>query len=274
VDKILNDSYYTLDKLVVEFCMRTEDAQRIMDKLGCMINVNPSRSNMRAVCHYQYNIDLDHGNSFWIGFEPNWKKFDGYVKYGRVEFNPAKVSEDLQFQSLYGELMSCVSCGFAKGVRFDLAIDMPIARDRVHMMWDNRLHGEIGLGLKDRTQYLGRKHNHGYIKLYNKALELGLKDMDLTRLELTVDYKTRSFENVQRIVPKMYIMDSFQLPLGINGTDKLLIIAVLSDFNLLKELPHTKRKKIEGYLANTLLSLELDIKKYNQVLDYINTFIK
>jgi len=48
----------------------------------------------------------------------------------------------------------------------------------------------------------------------------------------------------------------------------------LSDFNLLKELPHTKRKKIEGYLANTLLSLELDIKKYNQVLDYINTFIK
>lgn len=273
-EKILNDSIYTLDKLVLEFSLRTENAQKLMDKLSGMLSVTSRINNKRSVCRYAYYIDLDEKNSFYIGFEPNWKPFDGHVKYGRIEFNPTKVCDYLEFQSIYQELISYIAPGCITPIRFDLAIDMPVSRDKVYMLKDNRTYEEYSNSTNDRTQYLGKRNNHGRVKIYNKALELKLENIDLTRLEVTIDYQERSLNDVQKLIPDMYIMDSFQFPLGINGTDKLLIIAVMTDFQLIKELPHVKRKKIEGYLQHTLLSLNLDSAKYNHVIDYIDSFIK
>jgi len=253
--------------------MRTSDAQAIMDKLSMMTNVSSSVKNKRSVCRYNYYIDIDDNNSFWIGFEPNWLKFNSEVKYGRIEFNPAKVSELLEFQSIYGMVKYSVAKNFVYPVRFDLAIDIPVSREKVHLIKDNRLYEEYSLSSSNRTQYLGRRNTHGRVKVYNKALELKLENIDLTRVELTVDYQSRDYAEVNSLLPKMYILDSFQFPMGVNGSDKLILMSVMSDMSLIKELPQVKRKKIEGYLQHTLLSLELDNKKYNYVLDYINTFI-
>lgn len=253
--------------------MRTSDAQIIMDKLAMMVNVNSSVKNKRSVCRYNYYVDIDDNNSFWIGFDPNWLKFNSEVKYGRIEFNPAKVSELLEFQSMYGMIRSFVARNLIYPVRFDLAIDMPVSREKVHLIKDHRLYEEYSLSALNRTQYLGRRNTHGRVKVYNKALELKLQNIDLTRVELTIDYQSRSYAEVNSLIPKMYILDSFQFPMGVNGSDKLILMSVMSDMALIKELAQVKRKKIEGYLKHTLLSLELDIKKYNYVLDYINTFI-
>lgn len=277
-EKLINKSLYTLDKLVLEFMLRTSDAQKFMDKLSGKVNISSQISNKRAVCRFSYYIDLDDSNSFYIGFEPNWKPFDAHIKYGRIEFNPAKVSENLEFQALYFELMKYISNRGILGnkavpVRFDLAIDLPVSRDRVFMLKDNRTYKEYSNSLTDRTQYLGKHNNHGFVKVYNKAMELKLNGVDLTRLEVTVDYFKRSAEEVQKLIPKMYLLDSFQFPLGINGTDMVLLTGVMHDFQLLKVLPHVKRKKIEGYLEHTLLSLQLDNIKYNHVLDCISSFV-
>ena len=195
------------------------------------------------------------------------------VSYGRVEFNPAKVSDDLVFQSIMGIVLRSCGTGMLTPIRFDLAIDLPIARDSVYLIKDKRTYSEYSNSPSDKTQYLGPRNAHGFTKLYNKALELKLESgIDLTRLELTIDYKNRSFDEIQRLIPGMYILDDFQFPLGISGTDKVLIIALLNDMTLLGVLGKDKRKTIKAYLHNMLLSLELDINKYNHVLDYINTF--
>lgn len=273
-DKILKDSFYTLDKLTLDFMLRISDAQHLMDKFALMVNVAPRMSNKKSVCRYSYHFDLVDGNSFYIGFEPNWKKFDGSVKFGRIEFNPAKVGDSLEFQSVYLELISYVGRGALKPVRFDLAIDLPVARDKVHLLKDQRTYGEVSNSTYDRTQYLGQRNNHGFVKLYNKSFEAKLKDIELTRLELTIDYDMRFYDEIKRLIPKMYCMDSFQFPLDINGTDKVILTAILLEPGLIKELGRDKRKKIEGYLEHTLLPLNLDILKYNHVLDYIETFKK
>jgi hypothetical protein len=104
-------------------------------------------------------------------------------------------------------------------------------------------------------------------------MELGL-DMDLTRIELTVDYEQRSVNEIKKILPSLYVLDSFQFPIDMTGTDKVIMTAVLNDLSLLKELGRKKADKIKAYLTDMQLNLNLDIDKYNQVLDTIRTYLK
>ena len=73
-ERVLKNSIYTLDKLTLQFIMRTQDAQFLMDKFSYDTTINSRTSNKKTGCHYNYYIDLEGNNSFWIGFEPNWKK--------------------------------------------------------------------------------------------------------------------------------------------------------------------------------------------------------
>lgn len=261
-----------MDKLTLQFIMRNADAQSLMDKFSYETTINSQISNKKTGCHYNYYVDLECGNSFWIGFEANWKKKETGICFGRVEFNPAKVADSLIFQSIFGYVLRSCGSGMLTPVRFDLAIDMPVPRDKVCLIKDKRMYSEYRNSASDRTQYLGPRNAHGFVKLYNKALELKLDGIDLTRLELTIDYGNRSFDEVQRLIPTMYILDSYQFPLGISGTEKVIVTAILNDISLLNELGRKMGKKIKAYLSDMLMGLVLDVNKYNHVLDYIDTF--
>lgn len=272
-DKILTNSLYSLDKLTVEFEMSKADVQSLMNKYSMKVNFTQWESKKLSVCRYNYSIELDDGNSFYIGFCPNWLKHDPYIDAGRVEFNPSKVGDDLVFQGLYGEILSMVGSCLIKPVKFDLAIDLPVARSKVYLLKDKRTYEEYSNSESDKTQYLGKRNTHGRVKLYNKALEQKI-DMDLTRLEITIDYGSRSITDVNSLMPKMYVMDSFQYPIDMPGTDKVIMVAILQDLSLLRELGRKKAEKIKAYLADMQLNLSLDTEKYNQVLDTIQTYLK
>jgi len=272
-NKILTNALYSLDKLVLEFEIRKEDAQRLMDLYSVKSNIDQWISNKLSVCRYNYRVLLEGDNSFYIGFCPNWKKSNPYTDCGRIEFNPVKVCLDLEFISIYGQLMSFVPKTLLKPVRFDLAIDLPVARDKVYLIKDKRLYEEYSYSAINKTQYLGVRNNHGRIKVYNKALEQQL-DIDLTRIEITIDYDKSTFEELKKILPNLYILDSFQFPIGLDGTDKVILIAVMNDMSLLNELGRKKKEKIKSYLEYAQFNLALDYVEYNNVLNQIQEFIK
>lgn len=275
--KILDKNIYSLDKLRVEFGMRKEDAQKFMDKLSVRIDVTQWSSNKLSVCHYNYSVAVGKDDSFYIGFEPNWIKRQNDIAFCICEFNPTKVSDPftgvdcLTFISLYSELKK-LSTYRRKALKFDLAIDMPIARDNIQLVKDNRLYEEISNSMSDKTQYLGPRNKHGRVKLYNKTLESKL-DIDLTRLELTIDFDKSHIEEVSRLIPKMYFVDNFQFDLNITGTDKVLLIAILGDLSLLNLLSRNKKAKIREYLSQCEYNFELNVVNYNTILEQIKEYV-
>ena len=270
-NKILTDTLYSLDKLVLEFGIRKEDAQRLMDLYSVKPNIEQWISNKLSVCRYNYRVLLN-DDSFYIGFCPNWKKRNPYIDGGRIEFNPSKVCFDLEFISVYSQLLSLIPKSLLKAVRFDLAIDLPVARDKVYLIKDKRVYEEYSYSAINKTQYLGVRNNHGRVKVYNKALEQQL-DIDLTRIEITIDYDKSTLEEVKKILPNLYILDSYQFSVDVGGTDKVILIAVMNDMSLLNELGRYKREKIKSYLEYARYDLTLDCVKYNTILQQIQELI-
>ena len=272
-NKILTDTLYSLDKLILEFEMRGEDAQRLMDVYSLNSHVESWFSNKLSVCRYNYRFLLKDGNSFYIGFCPNWRKANRYTSYGRIEFNPSKVCLDSEFMFLYGQLLSFIPRFRLYPVRFDLAIDLPIARDKVYLLKDRRLYEEYSYSAINKTQYLGVRNSHGRVKVYNKALEQKL-DIDLTRIEITIDWDKSTYGEVEKILPSIYILDNYQFSVDINGTDKVILIAVMNDMSLINELGRKKKEKIKSYLKYAQFNLTLDYDKYNNVLQQIQELIE
>ena len=272
-DKILTNAIYSLDKLILEFEMRGEDVQRLMDIYTYNPHVESWFSNKLSVCRYNYRFELKDGNSFYIGFSPNWRKVNRYTTYGRIEFNPSKVCLDSEFKFLYGQLLSFIPRFRLQPVRFDLAIDLPVARDKVYLIKDKRLYEEYSYSKINKTQYLGVRNNHGRVKVYNKALEQKL-DIDLTRIEITIDYDKSTYGEVEKILPSFYVLDNFQFSIDINGTDKVILIAVMNDMSLLNELCRSKKEKIKSYLREIEYNLTLNYEKYNNVLQQVRELIE
>ena len=270
---MLINTVYSLDKLILEFEMRGENAQRLMDVYSFNPHVESWCSNKLSVCRYNYRFKLKDGNSFYVGFSPNWKKVNRYTTCGRIEFNPSKVCLDSEFRFLYGQLLTFIPRFRLRPIRFDLAIDLPVARDKVHLIKDKRLYEERCYSVCHRTQYLGVRNNHGRVKVYNKALEQQL-DIDLTRIEITIDWDKSTYGEVEKILPSFYILDSFQFSMGLSGTDKVILVAVMNDMALLNGLSRRKKEKIKSYLREIEYSLTLDYEKYNNVLQQIRKIIE
>lgn len=270
--KYIKNGFYSLDKLTLEFMMRTDDAQLIMDRLEREPNAAHRTSNRMAVCFHNFYIDLPDKNSFYVGFEPNWIPNDKHAKTGRIEFNPSKVGHYKEFQEILKWIVVRSGTNVSP-IRFDLAIDMSVGMEKCYLYKDKRTFKSYVNSAADRTESLGKHNSHGAVKLYNKALERGLKDLDLTRLELTIEYAQKGIQDVKSILPNIYVMDDYQLPVNLNGTDKVLLIAVMNEPNLLSELPHTKKKKIKAYLADMLLEHELNEEYYTSILHQIDRYV-
>ena len=182
---------------------------------------------------------------------------------GWIEFNPNKCKGEF-FDKFIMMLKDYTST--RKVSRFDLAIDIPIPRYLVRIHKDQRNYQYIH-SQSSETEYLGRRNNPGFIKLYDKKVESKL-DYDLTRLEITADLEDINFPTV-KILP---LQEKFEFG-QISTTDKVLIRLLKEVDNpgmFLQDLKYEKRKKIEPYLCESTVQLDKTayskIKK--QVLEY------
>lgn len=261
---------YILDKLVVYFRVRSavvdaiirtwnSGSSELCDVVKFWIGHSP------AVCSQNYTLSAGNGDTLYLGIGTYGKAPSEYWEDVKLEFNPAKVGSDSWFNALYIRLVS--GAKYVDFKRFDVAIDIPVARSRLRLVKDQRKYSLLKYSAENLTEYLGTRSSHGQVKLYNKALEQK-QSGDLTRLEITVEYARSSWPEFQRLFP--VVLDSGSgLPPDLAGTDYVLYMACLEHPDYLAELPYRKRKKIEQLLATTAQKIKPDEASYKDILAQI-----
>lgn len=264
---------YILDKLVVYLRVRSAVVDGIIRKWNsgtsdyCDV-VKFWIGHSPAVCTQNYTLSASNGTTFYLGVGVYGKAPSEYWETVKLEFNPAKIGACPWFNQLYSALIAAAK--YVDFKRFDVAIDIPVARSRLRLVKDQRKYGLLKYSNENMTEYLGVRSTHGQVKLYNKALEQK-KTGDLTRLELTVDYDHASWKEFQRIFP-VVLDNGSSLPPDLTGTDRVLCLACMEHPEYIAELPYKKRKKIEQLLATTAQNIEPDEFSYKNILAQILMF--
>lgn len=215
----------------------------------------------------QVSVRIDDDRSFWLGI--------GLVGNGvledrcRLDFNPNKVANDANFQMIHQFLIRNSREVYRKIPRFDLAIDIPVERNRCFLVKDRRMYIERRHG-SEYTQYLGSKSSRvGRVKLYNKAIEADL-NYPLTRLELTLD-PTLDYEKIS--FPTVYYIDSSEPvddAVRITDTERFILNALLQGYGSLDGLGRKTRKKIENVLKFYMKEVTIPKCTYGTMLEQLN----
>jgi len=176
---------------------------------------------------------------------------------GFIEFNPNKCRGQAGFERVYINLLDYIYS--SELVRFDLAIDIPVPKYLCKLKKDARNYQYI-VTQGGETEYLGRRNEIGFVKLYDKTKEAKL-DYDLTRLEITASKDALNMPDVV-ILPYQN-----KIQANLNSTDKVLVELLKAVDNpaiYLRKLKYEKRKKIEQYLWED--TVHLDCFAYRKIL--------
>lgn len=260
---------YSLDMIRLEYKVSTSNLQKLLNSFKYRTDVDYWESYKYFSYRHQFTFHTDLNNSYTFLAEFN----DGKKHTNKaiiLEFNPNKVGSDLGLLSLLSKICSMAYKG--RIVRFDCAIDIPVARDRCFLIKDQRTYSEYRNSSSDLTQYLGHRNSHMFVKLYNKARELKLDNDSLTRLEITVDGdKMNEFEF---IFPKVNILDDTQLSFDINDTDRVLMLSCMNTPMFLSMLGRKKGKKIKELIDGCSFILSPDFKKFSSVCDEASSYLR
>lgn len=262
----------SIDNVVLDFYnMRSaviEQLAILIDNLMVQYGVEVIRwsSYKPGTFREQASIRTSDGTSFWIGIGLNGKK-TAWDRC-RTEFNPNKIGGNPTFIRVLQYLCNRTFALQRKVARFDLAIDIPVAREQCFLIKDRRLYIERRHG-QEFTQYLGAKSSAvGRVKLYNKAIESDL-DYPLTRLELTLD-PAIPFEKVNW--PSVYYMDTPNIlfdKVRVTETERFIVCAILNGFGSLHELGRKTQVKIRAILEKYIMSIDISLELYSAILSQV-----
>lgn len=173
-------------------------------------------SDKKACFHYNYNIEIEEGKSFYFGFHHNSeslnnsehtkKEYDKYVDLYNftIEFNPNKLKRD----SLLMYLLSLSGEWYIKS--YDLAIDLKVnILDLIYDISGKAVEKVFSSGYDNKTVYIGSGNNR--IKIYNKKKESNISMLgDLTRIEISRemdDYDIRKLSTLDDngFFPNIYL---------------------------------------------------------------------
>lgn len=211
-----------------------------------------------------FEVDMNGDKISWsIGFSLGSETTKGFF-----EFNPNKCASDRAFERFFEGYSRYVVISEIK--RYDLAMDIPVERWRCHMHKDNRKY-EMLLD-KSKTEYLGRRSNYGFCKLYDKTVESDL-NYPLTRLEVTCEpNKDVKVPEVKISKEQMEIVDTSNL----TPTDKVIfeLARRVDDAHLyIRDLDRRKRKKIEKLLASTQESFQMQLDVVHTLVERMQKFV-
>lgn len=250
-----NGIIYSLDMLR----LRVEIMEPKLNDLFHIFVANETHKNSKVVnnnelLRYRHFISCTYKNnkSIKLGFYMNGVAYENR-HLGFIEFNPNSFAEIDEFWEDFTLLKSFFP--YIDILRFDIAIDIPIARNEIVMLKDNRTYGAIKKSPLDFTENLGSRNTVGRVKLYNKTIESKL-DSTLTRLEITGD-----LNNVN--IPRVF--DLRQVP----ASDKDLVKTILKNdyFTLaISDLSFYKRVKVLTHIEDS--EIHFSEKCINEVIDY------
>lgn len=270
---IYNDLTISIDNIVLDVSIVRPELIELLELMiqniasGSKATVVSWESRKPGTFRRQVSVRIDDDRSFWLGI--------GLVGNGvledrcRLDFNPSKVANDANFQMIHQFLIRNSREVYRKIPRFDLAIDIPVERNRCFLVKDRRMYIERRHG-SEFTQYLGSKSSRvGRVKLYNKAIEADL-NYPLTRLELTLD-PTQDYEKVN--FPMVYYIDSAENvddPVRITDTERFILNALLQGYGSLDGLGRKTRKKMEELLRYYVKKVEITKVMYQKTVEQLN----
>lgn len=273
--------------------------QKLMDKYLLLSDYYECTRvwNYRHLFTFGFN-----GMKFVMGYQLNGAKADERLK-GFIDFNPNKVLASVYLNqgiisagfvgldsidecpflddegyTSHQIVLDCFKdfyklmlrfCKYIQIKRFDIAIDIPIVRDRVQLFKDKRKYGQFFNSRLDYTEYLGRGSHGGRVKVYNKTIESCL-DYDLTRVEVTSD--TLDYIEFMAYFPKIRVVDK-----RLDDINKVLYKALdmLPSFErtrLVSELSLNTRRKYESLLSDDYLDLTPCV--FERVLHWMSYIVK
>lgn len=190
-----------------------------------------------------------------------------------VEFNPNKVFQnrhafdDLSFLVDYSQRF--------KLNRFDIAIDLPIVRNLVQLVKDERKYGLTMYSADNKTEYLGCRNENGYIKLYNKTIESNL-NYDVTRLEITCDSQM-SGSLIVHSLPRLLVsptQNSLTLDVKLSPKDRLLVDLLKMNPEMFSRLDYRNRLKFEPYVFDKSYDLKFSSFCIDKLVKHLHSFEK
>ena len=270
---IYNGLTISVDNIVLDVSIVRPELIELLELMiqniasGSKATVVSGESRKPGTFRRQVSVRIDDDRSFWLGI--------GLVGNGvledrcRLDFNPNKVANDANFQMIHQFLIRNSREVYRKIPRFDLAIDIPVERNRCFLVKDRRMYIERRHG-SEYTQYLGSKSSRvGRVKLYNKAIEADL-NYPLTRLELTLD-PTLDYEKIS--FPTVYYIDSNDHtddPVRITDTERFILNALLQGYGSLDGLGRKTRKKIEELLRCYVNKVEITKIMHQKIIEQLN----
>jgi hypothetical protein len=205
--------------------------------------------------------------SYYVGYQHNTeKKAQQYALV--IEYNPNKCYPVDTFQ----KILKTFFMGNFEVKSCDIALDMDInIQDLIIDKGQKATWSEFGKGNADnRTKYYGQ--GSGRVKIYNKAIEQGIKGRDWTRYEVTYKVKLKRseinynsmIEVMNEQIPTIY---TIQNKFIIDPTLRAVHFAVMNGYNV-NELSRAYKDKIKNEIQQE--RIQIDNKKIKECLrEYI-----
>ena len=196
-------------------------------------NVETWEDNRIGKCKYNFSIKQGIDKSFWVGFKLNSPNRDNKKKsYMYLRYNPNKVKvkdelKEILEEFFIGRDFEIVSADIAIDLKnISMKSDIFIDKDMKNTIKDHRY------SENDRTYYIGKSGRDGYVKVYNKAKEQGIDDMDWTRYEITIK-PNKTVDSLRSYlykggVPKIYVINNFEYDFSLTDTDWCLLQGLLN----------------------------------------------
>lgn len=243
---------YSIDMLRLKTYISFQDFSEIQFRFDTCWEPFVKAKYTSARCEsffYNYNIEIEEGQSFWFGFMHNTeKRAENITEYNlTIEFNPNKLKDSkiLMYFFKFGKEWFIKRC--------DVACDVPISiLDVVYNKGRKRKISVFSEGYDNKTIYMGVGDKH--VKIYNKKIESHLDiSGDLTRIEITKEFddfpvsKIKLFKIDNDIFPELYI-NKYIYSLS-DYEDKTLLAVIYAlesgfDFNMLTRRYKEKISKL------------------------------
>jgi len=267
---------FSIDNIVLDIKISDSD---IRDRFALLLDILPIKYAVN-VTHWtnfriggfreQYKVEHQDGTSWWIGVVLNGAR--PFYDRIRLDFNPNKVAHHEVFQKLLNFVIVNSRPMHRTIKRFDLAVDIPVARYSCFLVKDGRAYIERRHG-QEWTQYLGAKSSTvGRVKLYNKQVESNLP-RPLTRLEITLDPAT-PFEEIN--FPTVYYLNDLQMVFEetkATDTERFILNALLQGYGSPKDLGRKTREKTEKLMSLYVKHVKISPKDYAAILSQLRSYI-
>lgn len=272
-----NSLKYSIDKLKIEFqYIKRDVVQSFLNKImNFSYNFDyTSYFESKKVTECKHNFRYGDGEgAIYLGIVPNWRKEEVFDKNIILEYNPNKVYP-FAFD-IFAWLLKLPTISW-RIMSFDIAVDMLIPYNTVCMLKRDKREeiGTRGHGVVE-TQYLGALGN-GHIKLYDKAKEQKVDNVDWTRFEITIkkinhlDATLDDFKEVCKL-PVLYRKDVQLSALNVNDIWRLALEHVINEPTSLYTMVNlNSRKKMEQLMFECLEDIPLSVDDMYKT--YINFF--